>query len=295
MEKLSQPVETIAVPVAIPVRAYLYDHLVSGRVVLPAVEALQILALTLPAAAGSDPSRQERGVFSHLLTVEAGLKEIPAIHELSKYADGRCCSRLLTVLSGRQAQWTRRVENASVIFLPEGEEESAGEGMGPEAGERAAPPGPLFTLSRRRLYEELVPFGPAYQNVAGDVSLTPAGAWAELSGGDAPAAAGPLGSPFPADAAFHVACAWGQRYRNTIAFPVGFEQRRIFAPTRTGQTYSCRVVPLSGEAPVLRFDIWLWGGDGEPVEVIRGLEMRDISGGRRRPPAWVREGEGEGA
>ena len=44
MENLSQPVETIAIPLAIPVPAYLRDHHVAGRVVLPAVEALQILA-----------------------------------------------------------------------------------------------------------------------------------------------------------------------------------------------------------------------------------------------------------
>jgi hypothetical protein len=254
------------------------------------VEALQILARTLPAAAGADPCRQERGVFRHLLPVEPGLEEIPAIHELSRYADGRCCSRLLTVLSGRQAQWTRRIEHASVSFLPAGGREAdPEEEPAPDPGEGAAPAGPLFTLSRRRLYEELVPFGPAYQNVAGDVALTAAGASAGLLGGNA-LATGPLGSPFPADAAFHVACAWGQRYRNTIAFPVGFAQRRIFAPTRTGRSYSCRIVPLPAEVPVLRFDVWICDDGGRPVEVIRGLEMRDISGGRRRPPAWVREG-----
>jgi hypothetical protein len=290
MENLSQPVETIAVAVAIPVPAYLHDHLVSGRVVLPAVEALQILARTLPAAAGADPCRQERGVFSHLLPVEPGLREIPAIHELSRYADGRCLSRLVTVLSGRQAKCTRRIEHASVFFLPAGGEEGdLADGLAPALGEGAVPAGPVFTLSRRRLYDELVPFGPAYQNVAGDVGLTAAGAWAELFGGDAPEAVGPLGSPFPADAAFHVACAWGQRYQNTIAFPVGFGRRRILVPTWAGETYSCRIVPLSAEAPALRFDIWLYDGDGRPVEIIQGLEMRDISGGRRRPPAWVRE------
>ena len=283
MENLSQPVETIDVPVAVPVPAYLHDHLVSGRVVLPAVEALQVLAATLPASVSADPRRQEAGAFSHLLIVEAGLREIPAVHEISRFADGSCTSRLLTVRSGRQAKWTRRVEHASVFFLPAGEETDRMEAPS------AAGAGPVFTLPCRRLYEELVPFGPAYQNVAGDVSLTETAAWAEVSGGEAPEPAGPLGSPFPADAAFHIACAWAQRYRNTVAFPVGFRRRRILAPTRAGGTYDCRIVPLPGEAPVLRFNVWLRDRDGGDAEIIQGLEMRDISGGRRTPPAWVRK------
>jgi hypothetical protein len=290
MENLSEPVETLAVPVAISVPAYWRDHHVSGRVVLPAVEALQILARTLPASAGADPRRQEQGIFPHLLTIEAGLREIPAVHEIARYADGRCHSRLLTVLSGRQAKWTRRVEHASVFFLPAGDEErDPAEAVPPACGEEAALVGPVFTLSQQRLYEELVPFGPAYQNVAGDVCLTAAGASAKIFGGNDPEAVGPLGSPFPADAAFHVACAWGQRYRNILAFPVGFGARRILVPTKAGESYSCRIVPLPREAPALRFDVRLYGGDGRLVETIQGLDMRDISGGRRKPPAWVRE------
>jgi hypothetical protein len=126
--------------------------------------------------------------------------------------------------------------------------------------------------------------------VAGDVGLTTTGAWARVCGGDFPEATGPLGSPFPFDAALHVACAWGQRYKNTVVFPVGFGLREIFSPTRAGETYLCHVVPLPEEnAAVLRFDIRLSDEDHRPVEIIRGVEMRDISGGRRKPPAWVRE------
>ena len=124
----------------------------------------------------------------------------------------------------------------------------------------------------------------------GDVRLAAAGASAEVSGGDYPEAVGPLGSPFPFDAALHVACAWGQRYRGIVAFPVGFDRREIAVPTRAGETYRCRVVPLPDEGAALRFDILIAGGDGRPVEVIRGVAMRDISGGRRKPPAWVGEG-----
>jgi hypothetical protein len=155
----------------------------------------------------------------------------------------------------------------------------------------AAPEGPVFTVSARCLYEELVPFGPAYRNVLGDVRLSPAGASAEVSGGNYPEAVGLLGSPFPFDAALHAACVWGQRYRGIIAFPVGFDRREIAVPTRAGETYRCRVVPFPDEGGGLRFNILIAGPDGRTAEVIGGVAMRDISGGKRKPPAWVREGQ----
>ena len=71
---------------------------------------------------------------------------------------------------------------------------------------------------------------------------------------------------------------------------MGFDRREIVVPTRAGETYRCRVVPLPDAGATLRFDILITGGDGRPVEVIRGVAMRDISGGRRKPPAWVGEG-----
>jgi hypothetical protein len=292
MENLPQPVETIAVPVVIPIPAYRRDHLVSGRVVLPAVEALQILAHDLPASVGANPLIQIRGRFRHLLYIDPRLSELPAIHELLRYADGRCLSRLATILVGRQAVWTRRVEHVSVWFAPAGrEKESPRAEPAPPFDEAMTLEGPIFTLSSRRLYDELVPFGPAYQNVTGEVRLTPAKAVAHVSGGAFPDAVGPLGSPFPFDAALHVACAWGQRYRGTVAFPVGFHRREIHVPTRPDKTYVCCVVFLPEENPaVLRFDIWLYGEDLQPAEVIRGIEMRDIFGGRLKPPAWVKEG-----
>ena len=292
MENFSRPVETVAIPVAMPVPAYLGDHHVDRRAVLPAVEALQILARTLPSSAGADPRRQEQALFSHLLAIDPEVREIPVVHEFTRSADGRCRSRLMTVVSGRETKWTRKIEHASVFFRPEGGGDAARHGMELLSSlADTAPEGPVFTVSARRLYDELVPFGPAYRNVLGDVRLSPAGASAEVAGGGYPEAVGPLGSPFPLDAALHAACAWGQRYRGIIAFPVGFDRREIAVPTRTGETYRCRVVPLSDEGAVLRFNILIAGADGRPVEVIGGVAMRDISGGRRKPPAWVREGQ----
>jgi len=291
MESLSQPVENIAIPLAIPVPAYLRDHHIGGFVVLPAVEALQTVARSKPATWGADLCRQERAVFHHLLRIDVGAGEIPALHEHLRYADGRCLSRLTTLRSGRHLKFTRRMEHVSVWFTP-GERDAAGieADPAPDPAEVIMPEGPTFTVSDSRLYDELVPFGPAYRNVRGDVFLAEGGVSATVSGGDFPGAVGPLGSPFPLDAAMHAACAWGPRYRNRVVFPIGFDRREILASTRAGETYLCRITPLPDAGAVLRFDVRLYGRNRRPAEVIRGLMMRNIFGGKLTPPAWVREG-----
>jgi hypothetical protein len=323
MENLSETVEMISSPLVIPVPAYLRDHYIGGRVVLPAVEALQIVARSAPATGNADLRHQERAVFRHPLIIDSRAAEIPAVHERTRYADGRCLSRLTTFLSGRQMKFTRRMEHLSVWFAP-ADQEVAGRAAGDGAENGSSPPadaarvrsgpsgsgedfglgmdfppnpddpapitGPMFRISADLLYDELVPFGPAYRNVRGDVFLTETCVLATVSGGDFPEAVGLLGSPFPLDAAMHAACAWGQRYRNRVVFPIGFGRREILSPTRAGEIYSCRIQPLPDEGSVLRFDIRLCGPAGRPVEVIRGLAMKDILAGRLVPPAWMGEG-----
>jgi hypothetical protein len=298
MENLSEPLEMIAIPLMIRVPDYLRDHHVGDRVVLPAMEALQIVARSGPAIGNTDLRRQERAVFRHPLMIDFGAAEIPAVHEHARYADGRRHSRLTTLLSGRQMKFTRRMEHLSVWFAS-ADREVAGCGTGREAwcetespsdpGDAVPHAGPTFRISSDRLYDELVPFGPAYRNVRGDVLLSETCVLATVSGGDFPEAVGLLGSPFPLDAAMHAACAWGQRYRNRVVFPVGFDRREILSPTRAGEIYFCRIKPLPGEGSVLRFDVRLCGPDRRPVEVIRGLAMKDIFAGRLAPPAWVGE------
>jgi len=292
------------IPLVIPVPAYLREHRADGRCVLPAAEALQILARTLPPA--YDARRQEGAQFSHLLIVDEAAARIEAVHEVEPLPGGGCRSRLTTRRTGRRTACTRRIEHACVHFpavrgagTDTGEETTtareravrgaSGEGRRDDEDTTRQDTAP-FVVPGARLYEELVPFGPAWRNVTGEVCLTSAGAAAALSGGRFPEADGPLGSPFPFDAAMHVACAWGQRYRGVVAFPVGFDRREILFPTSSGGRYVCRVSPLADEGATLRFDFQIDDEKRRAVEVIRGLRMRDISGGRRIPPAWVREG-----
>jgi hypothetical protein len=354
MENLSRPVGSVKIPLTVAIPDYLRDHRYDGRIVLPAAEALQILARSLPEGLSHrDTCLQEGAEFTHLLPLDPDADSFGAFHEIDVSPDGRRLSRLTTLRTGRQTRWTRGIEHVSVCFLPFGDknggkeegtekmrdsslfflknrelspfsnklaaerpqrrlferearvtslqrsEEVQGRKMSSarrdlffqrslsEAMEKEEPP---FSFSCRRLYADLVPFGPAYHNVAGDVSLDHAGATATVSGGNFREAVGPLGSPFPLDAAMHVACAWGQRYRGIVAFPVGFDRREIIYPTSVGETYRCRAFPIEDPGAVLRFDIGLFGTDGRPVEVVLGLRMRDISGGRLKAPAWVREG-----
>jgi len=316
MESLSQPVRSVKIPLTVAIPDYLRDHRYEGRVVLPAAEALQILAKSLPEdLPRCDPRRQEGGEFAHLLPLDPAADTLNVFHEIAISPDGCRQSRLTTLHTGRQTQLNRRITHVSVAFSPVDNKEAnrengsvhgSGEviptwlsrkrdddpadGADPTQIEAAELNGPIFTVSSRRLYTDLVPFGPAYRNVITEIGITKTGARAYVSGGDFREAVGPLGSPFPFDAAMHMACAWGQRYRNVVAFPVGFDRREIVLPTSAGETYLCRVFPLRDEGAAIRFNVWLFDKDDRPAEIILGLRMRDISGGRLKPPAWVRKG-----
>jgi len=97
----------------------------------------------------------------------------------------------------------------------------------------------------------------------------------------------PLGSPFPLDAAFHAACAWGQRYSHVVAFPVGLKERHIFRLTRAGKSYTAVIIPIEEDPNLLIFDIWIYGRNGEAYEGVLGVKMRDVSAGRMQPPQWI--------
>ncbi len=70
MENLSKPVETISVPLTIPVPVYLRDHRIGARVVLPAVEALRIAAHSRSTHGEADVRCQEGALFRHPLVID---------------------------------------------------------------------------------------------------------------------------------------------------------------------------------------------------------------------------------
>ncbi|MDP2644720.1 MAG: polyketide synthase dehydratase domain-containing protein, partial [Desulfobacterales bacterium] len=100
---------------------------------------------------------------------------------------------------------------------------------------------------------------------------------------------GILGSPFHLDAAFHAACVWGQRYEQVVAFPVGFDHRTIYEPTRPGEIYFSRVIAVETSRDLLIFDIWIYNQQGNLCESVGRVHMKDVSAGRMKPPRWITE------
>lgn len=146
--------------------------------------------------------------------------------------------------------------------------------------------GPCTPVDPGRIYHELVPFGPAYRNIIDTLLISTDGALARVG---SPQPADPrghlcLGSPYVLDAAFHAACVWAQRFRGVVAFPVALDRRRVIRPTRLDEVYTARVVPVKTDMEPYVFDIYIFDESGGLREAAEGVRMRDVSGGRVRPP-----------
>lgn len=142
-------------------------------------------------------------------------------------------------------------------------------------------------ISVETIYKNLVPFGPSYHNLKDGVTISHKGAMVPVYAPSLGDPVGPLGSPFPLDAAFHAACVWGQRYAGLVGFPVGFALRRLFASTRSGSTYTAGVFPKKIHPDRFSVDIWITNMDGIFQEAVLDVVMRDVSGGRIKPPSWI--------
>lgn len=290
MEDLPPVIKKKRLPVEITIRPYMLDHLFDGRAVLPAVEAMQLLADSsrkhLPEIDLSYIANADFSKFLYLEQIsDQTVTEI--FNEIDIDDNGRITARLLTRNRLKKSAMTRLKEHVT-LQIP---------------GRPADLPHLPFSIASvlekdcfevpsDQLYRDLVPFGPAYQNIQDTVILAEDGAIATVSSSSTAVSLESLGSPFPLDAAFHAACAWGQRFSPIVGFPVGFDQRFIFKPTLSPMNYICRVFPRRRDADpvVLFFDIWLYDQDGNPCETILGLQMRDVSGGRLKPPVWIKEG-----
>jgi phosphopantetheinyl transferase len=276
--------ENIRLPLVIPVHPYLKDHHFDGKIILPAVEILQSLAGSLQSYRSDASVKCMRSAsFDRFLPIEGNASVIEAFHELEVHESGRLSSKFITEGLIRGTTIRRTKVHAIVDFV------------NPEACDAGLPldmasalEGISYGISSEKLYSDLVTFGPSYQNISGTVYLSESGAVAYVQAAKHPAASAPLGSPFPFDGALHAACAWGQRFQGIVAFPVGFEERRIVYPTVPGEGYFCRILPISVVRGSLIFDMGIYDLAGGLREDIRGVLMKDVSGGRIRPPEWVR-------
>ncbi len=285
MEELSKITRSTRLPLSLPVAEYLRDHLFNGRAVFPAVEAMRVLA---DSARSAEPGLNVRVItgadFNKFLFIDPAMTMIEAFNEIEP-DNGTVRSKLVTVRKQGTTSITRAVTHVSLSFpgrYPARTAEPLDMVLGLE--------GICLHPEKERIYAELVPFKAAYQNIE-SLHLSEEGAIALVSGGTAEAPAEPLGSPFPLDASFHAACVWGQRYRGIVGFPVHLDARIIHAKTRAGETYICRVLPLSSNKDVLVYDLWIYDKGGILCEEVRGLQMRDVSGGTLLPPQWIPAGK----
>ena len=273
-------------PVKLEIAPYLRDHSFDGRAVFPAVEALITLAKSVkshyPQAVLQD---QRSALFPRPLFVETADRSLDAQIEIDESADGIHAS-LQTSVKIHNTAISRTLDHARVTF----------------AGEAVLPGATMSFRTARKMehrciqvpaasiYRELIPFGTSYQNITGDLTISKDGALTDITGGSGEADDNILGSPFVLDAAMHAACVWGQRFADMVPFPVGFDRRIIHKTTKKGGAYCARINPVNVGRNVLTFDIWIFDQNGLIHEIVSGLQMRDITGGRMRPPIWIKDG-----
>ena len=267
-------------------RAYLRDHFFEGTAIFPAVEALITLACAVKNQYPQSTIHRMTGAhFLRTLAIGPAGGQQDVHIEIEADASGISAS-LLTSLKIKNSTMSRNLEHARVSFvqnkvLPE-----------PSMSFRTARTlgGECIHVPAASIYRELIPFGLFYQNIIGDLSVSEEGALADISGGSGDADDTLLGSPFVLDAAMHAACVWGQRFMDIISFPVGFDERIIYAPTKKGGSYLARITPVDVSREPLIFDAWIFDQSGLIYENISGLRMRDMTRGRRKPPQWIKEG-----
>ncbi|MCF8119352.1 MAG: polyketide synthase dehydratase domain-containing protein [Deltaproteobacteria bacterium] len=282
METVPRITDKVRLPLEIPLRPFLMDHRFEERAVLPAVEAVQVLSASTQDYLPELNIRSiENAHFSRFLYLPSNASPIAAINEIQGGKDGRVISSLLTRTRSKSGI-TRTHTHVSIEFPPLPSDPSP-----LPADQVFALEGIGMNVPSDAVYRSLVPFGPAFQNIQDPLVVTRDGAITLVHAPEHGARAAPLGSPFPLDAAFHAACVWGQRYRNMVGFPMGFELRRVFRPTGAGGTYVARVAPKSSEPGAPVFDIWLYGLDGLLYEAVQGVIMQDVSRGRMKPPPWI--------
>jgi hypothetical protein len=272
-------------PWDIEIYPYLQDHHIEGKIVLPAVEVLIVLSNVVKINFSPiNISCLHKARFFRFLSILPDTRRLEVFVDIETSADGGIIASLLTSVKSKDGTVSRTVEHARVEFAAA------------DSTLSFVPPfrvvnklkGNCISVPSTTIYRDLVPFGTAYQNIVGDLSVSPEGAVAYLSGGGNEADEDLLGSPFPLDATMHAACVWGQRFSGIVPFPVGVEKRIIYQKTKKGGAYLGRVVPMKVNHESLIFDAWIYDLDGIMYESISGIQMRDVSQGRLRPPDWIK-------
>ncbi len=274
----------VQVPLSIRVLPHLRDHVFGENTVFPAVESMQVLAEAARGLhADLDVKRLTQAVFEKFLVIDPQAKAIEAFAAFEKTGEGGLIAKLVTRMHLAGSGITRVKEHARLRFFPRCNKPLLP--APPVVGESKTD----MSVAPEKIYRELVPFGSSYRNISSPIRLDRTYAAAGIRAPERPSPGGPLGSPFVLDAAFHAACVWGQRYSGFIGFPVGFDTRIVAKPTRPGKNYMTHMVPVARGVRENLFDLWIYTPDCGIFEVVTGVRMRDVTGGRMKPPPWIRE------
>jgi hypothetical protein len=247
-------------PLSMDIYPYLYDHNFEGKAVFPAVESLITLARAVkshfPQAAVDSMAAAS---FPRFLVIPQEAKFPEMFVDIDDSTGEGINAALLSSVTSKTAGIRRTVEHARVRFnaVPSADVPSLPRHLVEKLE------GECINVPAAAIYRELVPFGAAYHNISGDLSVSPAGALAFLSGGgNVDADDDLLGSPFPFDAAMHAACVWAQRFTDVVAFPTGFAKRIIYEKTKLNGNYLGRILPVKFDAEPFIFNAWIFDLQG---------------------------------
>jgi hypothetical protein len=285
MEIISDVKKKERYPVEINAYPYLQDHYFEGQAILPAVEALIIMAgVAMVKFPQINVCLQRQARFPRFLSIDPQEQIKKVFADITEAADGSLSVAISTMAKAKTGIISRMLEHAYVEFVASQVQDHPI----PKAPNWNHLGGKCFNVPAATIYRELVPFGKSYQNIVGELSLSPEGAVAHLYGGEGEASDDLIGSPFPLDALLHAACCWGQRYAGIVAFPVGFAERIIYRKTKKEREYLGRIIPVNISTESLIFDALIYDLYGIIYESVSGIQMRDVTQGRLRPPDWIK-------
>ncbi len=277
------PLRRSLVQVALP--SWLSDHRFGGRIILPAVTAMELLAVQVQETWPTVAINAMTGArFLRFLEIPPGTPRIDILVELELQDNGAVLARLQT--RSQRATLARTIQHCELLF-----------GAEPPPPVRVTAPDPAcpdqvgVDLAATDIYRQLIPFGPSFQTLVERLTLKGKSARGKvLAAGQTPTITSPalLGSPFPLDGAMHAACVHGQLQVDFVPFPVGFASRTISRPTEAGEHYHVEVYQQSRAMDELLYDLVILDQDKQVREQVQGLRMRDVSGGRIKPPPWTR-------
>lgn len=267
---------TLRQAVQIPILPWFKDHHFNGQSIFPAVESMLFLAgIAKKIRTDGQRSVITNATFSKLLPIPKGMSQLSVLVDIDEDVNG-IHLKLLTKLQLKKI--SRIKEHAEIHFS------ANTQNVTPLIYQTVDT---QLSIQAERIYEELVPFGPTYHSLTGNLHIADNMASGTLR---APVLAlqqemeKEIGSPFPLDGAMHAACVLGQCIADFVPFPVGFHSRCIHKPTQAGKTYHTTVLTKSVTQDELLFDLSIFDTTGMACETIKGLRMRDVSRGTIRPP-----------